>query len=148
MIEAAAEFGFKVYYGDGARLDILHAAGAADASLVAVCVDNQEAATRIVELLKAEFPLTRILVRSFDRAHAVALVRLGAEYQVRETFESAMLMGRKALTLLGVEPEEAAEIMDAARRRDADRFQVDLVEGVRGGTTTGLLLGNMPDRPA
>jgi voltage-gated potassium channel Kch len=148
MIEAAEEFGFKVYYGDGARLDILHATGAADASLVAVCVDRQEAATRIVELLKAEFPLTRILVRSFDRQHAVELVQLGAEYQVRETFESAMLMGRKALTLLGVEPEEAAEIMDAARRRDADRFQVDLVEGVRGGTTTGLLLGNMPDRPA
>ena len=42
MIEAAAEFGFKVYYGDGARLDILHAAGAADARLVAVCVDNQD----------------------------------------------------------------------------------------------------------
>ena len=148
MIEAAAEFGFKVYYGDGARLDILHAAGAADASLVAVCVDKPAAATRIVELLKAEFPLARILVRSFDRQHAVELVQLGAEYQVRETFESAMLMGRKALTLLGVEPEEAAEILDAARRRDADRFQVDLVEGVRGGTTTGLLLGNMPDRPA
>ena len=67
---------------------------------------------------------------------------------MRETFELAMLMGRKALTLLGVEPEEAAEILDAARRRDADRFQVDLVEGVRGGSTTGLLLGNMPDRPA
>ena len=95
MIEAAAEFGFKVYYGDGARLDILHAAGAGDASLVAVCVDKQEAATRIVELLKAEFPLTRILVRSFDRQHAVELVRLGAEYQVRETFESAMLMGAR-----------------------------------------------------
>ena len=65
---------------------------------------------------------------------------------MRETFESAMLMGRKALTMLGVDPEEAGEIMDAARSRDADRFQIDLVEGVRGGT--GLLYGNMPDRPA
>ena len=148
MIEAASRFGFKVYYGDGARLDILHAAGAGNASLVAVCVDKQEAATRIVELLKAEFPLTRILVRSFDRQHAVELVRLGAEYQVRETFELAMLMGRKALTLLGVGPEEAGEIMDAARRRDADRFQIDLVEGVIGGGGAGLMLGNLPDRPA
>jgi CPA2 family monovalent cation:H+ antiporter-2/glutathione-regulated potassium-efflux system protein KefB len=146
MIEAAGEFGFKVYYGDGARLDILHAAGAADASLVAVCVDKQETATRIVELLKAEFPLTRILVRSFDRQHAVELVQLGAEYQVRETFESAMLMGRKALTLLGIDPEEAVEIMDATRARDADRFQIDLVEGVRGGSATDLLIGNLPDR--
>ena len=146
MIEAAADFGFKVYYGDGGRLDILHAAGAADAALVAVCVENRATTTRIVELLRAEFPLVPILVRSFDREHAVELVHLGAEYQVRETFESAMLMGRKALTMLGVDPEEAGEIMDAARSRDADRFQIDLVEGVRGGT--GLLYGNMPDRPA
>jgi CPA2 family monovalent cation:H+ antiporter-2/glutathione-regulated potassium-efflux system protein KefB len=146
MIEAAADFGFKVYYGDGGRLDILHAAGAADAALVAVCVENRATTTRIVELLRAEFPLVPILVRSFDREHAVELVHLGAEYQVRETFESAMLMGRKALTMLGVDPEEAGEIMDAARSRDADRFQIDLVEGVRGGT--GLFYGNMPDRPA
>ena len=146
MIEAAARFGFKVHYGDGARLDILHAAGAADASLVVVCVDRQEAATRIVELLKAEFPLTRILVRSFDRQHAVELARLGAETQVRETFESAMLMGRKALHLLGVEPGPAEEIMEAARRRDAERFQVDLVEGVLGGSGAGLMLGNIADR--
>ena len=146
MIEAAADFGFKVYYGDGGRLDILHAAGAADAALVAVCVENRATTTRIVELLRAEFPLVPILVRSFDREHAVELVHLGAEYQVRETFESAMLMGRKALTMLGVDPEEAGEIMDAARSRDAARFQIDLVEGVRGGT--GLLYGNLPDRPA
>ena len=146
MIEAAADFGFKVYYGDGGRLDILHAAGAADAALVAVCVENRATTTRIVELLRAEFPLVPILVRSFDREHAVELVHLGAEYQVRETFELAMLMGRKALTMLGVDPEEAGEIMDAARSRDAARFQIDLVEGVRGGT--GLLYGNLPDRPA
>ena len=103
---------------------------------------------KIVELLRAEFPLVRILVRSFDRQHAVELVRLGAEYQVRETFESAMRMGRKALALLGVEPEEAEEIIEAARRRDADRFQVDLVEGVRGGSATDLLIGNVPARPS
>jgi voltage-gated potassium channel Kch len=146
MIEAAARFGFKVYYGDGARLDILHAAGAGSAGLVVVCVDGQAAATRMVELLKAEFPLTRILVRSFDRQHAVELAHLGAETQVRETFESAMLMGRTALDLLGVEPEAAEEIMAAARRRDADRFQIDLVEGVIGGGGAGLMLGNLPDR--
>ena len=107
---------------------------------------GSEAATRIVELLKAEFPFTRILVRSFDRQHAVELVRLGAEAQVRETFESAMLIGREALDLLGVESGAAEEIMDAARRRDADRFQVDLVEGVIGGSGAGLMLGNIADR--
>jgi glutathione-regulated potassium-efflux system protein KefB len=140
MIEAAAEFGFKVHYGDGARLDILHAAGAASARLVAVCIDDRKATTRIVELLRAEFPLVPVIARSFDREHATELVHLGCEYQVRETFESAMVMGRKALGRLGIEPDESEEIMAAVRQRDAERFRIDLAEGVRGNT--GLLLGN------
>ena len=57
MIQAAADFGFKVYYGDGTRLDILHAAGAGRARAVLICVDKAETATRIVEIMKSEFPL-------------------------------------------------------------------------------------------
>jgi hypothetical protein len=56
MIQDAGGFGFKVYYGDGTRLDVLRAAGAGDARLIAVCIDNREAASRIVDLVHAEFP--------------------------------------------------------------------------------------------
>ncbi|WP_209019502.1 NAD-binding protein, partial [Xanthomonas citri] len=65
MIQSAEEFGFKIYYGDGTRLDVLHASGAHSARAIAVCVDNQEAANRIVELATREFPHAKLLVRSY-----------------------------------------------------------------------------------
>src|ERR1700730_1385665 len=64
MIASAGRFGFKVYYGDGTRLDVLRIAIAADVRLVAVCVDRQEAANRIVDLVRAEFPDVKLFVRS------------------------------------------------------------------------------------
>jgi glutathione-regulated potassium-efflux system protein KefB len=140
MIEAAAEFGFKVYYGDGQRLDILHAAGAGNARLVAVCTDNRATTSRIVELLRAEFPLVPVLARSFDREHAAELVRAGADVQVRETFESACKAGAEALRLLGVPANEIADAMDDVRRRDAERFELNLVDGLYAGRN--LLRGN------
>ncbi|TIU31157.1 MAG: potassium transporter, partial [Mesorhizobium sp.] len=66
MIQAAANFGFKVYYGDGTRLDILHAAGAGRAHAVLICVDKPDAAVRIAQLIKAEFPLVTMLARAYD----------------------------------------------------------------------------------
>ena len=140
MIEAAAEFGFKVYYGDGQRLDILHAAGAANARLVVVCTDAQATTTRIVKLLKAEFPLVPVLARSFDRGHAVELVQLGADVQLRETFNSACAAGAEGLRLLGVPPEEIAAAVEDFRRRDAERFEQNLVGGIYAGRQ--LLRGN------
>ena len=90
MIQSAEEFGFKIYYGDGTRLDVLHASGAHTARAIAVCVDNREAANRIVELATREFPHAKLLVRSFDREHALELIAAGVDYQIRETFESAV----------------------------------------------------------
>ena len=74
MIRAAASIGFKVYYGDGTRLDILHAAGANTADLILICTDRKEQTTRIAELVRDEFPLVRVMARAFDRAHAIELV--------------------------------------------------------------------------
>ena len=65
MIKAAATFGFKVYYGDGTRLDILHAAGAGRAEAVLVCVDNGDAAVTIANHVKAEFPLVPVFARAY-----------------------------------------------------------------------------------
>jgi glutathione-regulated potassium-efflux system protein KefB len=98
MIRAAGQFGMKVYYGDGTRLDILHAAGAQNAAVILVCVDKKEAANRIVELVKSEFPLSKVHARAFDRGHAIELVKLGADYQIREVFESALAFGATTLT--------------------------------------------------
>jgi len=142
MIRSAADFGFKVYYGDGARLDVLRACGADRAKAIAVCVDDREAADRIVQLVKAEFSHARLLVRSFDREHALKLAAVGVDYQVRETFESAMAFGEAALKALGVPEQEAADIAAEVRRRDAERFELEIAGGIRAGA--GLLHGNVP----
>ena len=142
MIRSAADFGFKVYYGDGTRLDVLQVSGAGRAEAIVVCVDKRDAATRIARLVKDEFPLAKLLVRSFDREHALTLVEIGVDVQVRETFDSAMTMGEAALTELGVPPEEVAEVIEDVRRRDVERFKLEQVGGVMAGVD--LLRGNMP----
>lgn len=127
MIQSAAKFGFKIYYGDGTRLDVLHASGAGTAHAIAVCVDDRAATNRIVDLGKHEFPLAKMLVRSYDRGHALELVKAGVEVQVRETFESALRFGEIALRELGVSDEEAQAIVEEIRSRDAERFELELL---------------------
>ncbi|MBX3567283.1 MAG: monovalent cation:proton antiporter-2 (CPA2) family protein [Rhizobiaceae bacterium] len=142
MIQAAADFGFKVYYGDGTRLDILHAAGAGRARAVLICVDRGETALRIAELVKAEFPLVSVLARAFDRGSALSLVKAGVNYQIRETFESALMFGGKALTALGIDEENVAEIVEDVRRRDAERLELQMTGGLQSGGS--LMKGNIP----
>ena len=125
MIRTAGDFGFKVYYGDGCRLDMLRAAGAGEAKAILVCVDKRDAADRAVALVKAEFPLAKLLVRSYDREHALKLVEAGVDVQIRETFESALKFGEAALRELGVPEDEAAETAADIRRRDAERFALE-----------------------
>ena len=74
MIDAARDFEFKVYYGDGTRLDILHVAGAGRARVVLVCVDKAADGTGITELVKSEFPLVPVLARATDRLHSMDLI--------------------------------------------------------------------------
>ncbi|MGX1996383.1 monovalent cation:proton antiporter-2 (CPA2) family protein [Xanthomonas axonopodis pv. cassiae] len=147
MIQSAEEFGFKIYYGDGTRLDVLHASGAHSARAIAVCVDNQEAANRIVELATREFPHAKLLVRSYDRQHSLQLVAAGVDYQIRETFESAVLFGKVALVELGVDEDEAGMISRQIRRRDAERFELEIAAGdARAGAK--LMYGNtVPTAP-
>ena len=93
MIQAAGKFGFKVYYGDGTRLDTLRASGAGKAEAVLVLIDRQEEADRIVKLVRSEFPGTKLFVRAFDRGHSLRLIEAGVDYHIRETFESALKLG-------------------------------------------------------
>ncbi|MEF9602392.1 monovalent cation:proton antiporter-2 (CPA2) family protein [Paracoccus sp. PXZ] len=139
-IRDADEFGFKVWYGDGARLDILHAAGAGNASLIVAVPGDRQAVTRIVELAKHEFPLVPVIARAFDREHARELIEAGADYQLRETLESAFAMGREALLQLGDDPDAVEEVMAEIRGRDMERFQMECVGGIFAGRD--LLLGN------
>ena len=134
MIRSAADFGFKIYYGDGTRLDVLRASGAERAQAIAVCIDNREAALRIVELVKHEFPQAKLLVRAFDREHAMKLIAADVDFQIRETFESASAFGEAALLALGVPAAEAEAIAADVRRRDYERLTLQVTGGINAGT--------------
>jgi CPA2 family monovalent cation:H+ antiporter-2/glutathione-regulated potassium-efflux system protein KefB len=143
MIEAAGKFGFKVYFGDGGRLDILHAAGLETARAVLICVDEKEAATRIAKLVHDESPPMPVLARAFDRGHAIELVKTGVTFQLRETMESAYAFGARTLELLGDTPEDIMPVMEDIRRRDADRFAMQVSGDMYSGRD--LLLSNAED---
>jgi monovalent cation:proton antiporter-2 (CPA2) family protein len=133
MIQIAGRFGFKVYYGDGTRLDVLRAAGTDDARLVAICIENEDACNRIVDLVKSEFPGTRIFARSYDRGHTLQLLAKGVDYELRETFESAMRFGRETIEAIGIDADRAAIVEDFIRTRDRDRLAVQQAEGIYAG---------------
>jgi glutathione-regulated potassium-efflux system protein KefB len=132
-IRNATRFGFKVYYGDGTRLDVLRAAGAASAKVIAVCVDKKDIANRIVELVISEFPLAKLHVRSYDRGHTLDLLAAGVAFEIRETFESALALGEALLRSLGAPADEAASVTDQLRRRDLERLQLQQAEGITAG---------------
>lgn len=142
-IRDAGEFGFKVWYGDGTRLDILHAAGAGEARLIIAAAGDPAAVTKIAELAKHEFPLVPVLARAFDRQHALELVKAGVDFQIRETFESALVLGREALLRLGDSPDAVAELIDDIRGRDMERFAMECVGGIHAGRD--MLHGNTKD---
>lgn len=141
MIRAAAQIGFKVYYGDGTRLDILHAAGAASADLILVCTNDAAQTSRIVELVRDEFPLARVMARAYDRVHAIELARAGVDYQHREVFDSAVSFGGEAIRILGADEMQIADVLDGVRDRDRERFELQL-NGEDWRTGGNLLISN------
>ena len=135
MIRNASRFGFRIYYGDGTRLDVLRAAGIGRAELVCVCIDDQEAATKIVDIVHEEFTNVRTYLRAYDRTHAVELMNRDVDFQIRETLESAFAFGRAALEGLGLGPEAAARVVDDVRKRDVARLVLQQAGALPDGTS-------------
>lgn len=133
LIRTAYDFGFKVYYGDGTRIDILRAAGAQTARVIVVCTDDQATTSRVVEIVKSAFPLADIFARAYDRGHALKLIQAGVVGQMRETFLSALRIGENVLVHLGVDPDEAAEVTQDVLRRDAERLEMQIAGGIYAG---------------
>ena len=107
QIEALRKFGYRVYYGDAARLDLLEAAGAKDAKVFVLAIDDRDRALAIAESVRRHFPHLRILARAWDRVHAYQLLNLGVHQVYREVFSSSVDVARDALTALGQHPFEA-----------------------------------------
>jgi glutathione-regulated potassium-efflux system protein KefB len=112
---------------------VLRASGAGSAETILVCVDKPETADRIVELVKAEFPLTKLFVRAYDRGHAIRLIKAGVEFNMRETFESALAFGEHVLKDLGFSDDEARDTIEDVRRRDEERLTLQVAGGLQAG---------------
>src|SRR3954452_9409139 len=125
MIETAEEFGTKVYYGDGLRLDLLRVAGAETARVIAFCNDNEggEMSRSALKAVPEAFPQAAVMVRAFDRRHLIELRGLDLAFAQRELFESAIVMGRAALKVSGIEKGEVERVERKYRMRDCDRLE-------------------------
>jgi CPA2 family monovalent cation:H+ antiporter-2/glutathione-regulated potassium-efflux system protein KefB len=129
MIDIASEFGAKVYYGDGTRLDLLRQAGAADAELILFCLDGDQITPDIVEGVKSAFPKAGIFVRAFDRRALIKLKEAPVDGVVREVLESAVKMARLAMTSLDIPEEEIERSEQHYRNRDKERLKVQFETG-------------------
>ncbi|MDO6728910.1 monovalent cation:proton antiporter-2 (CPA2) family protein [Marinovum sp. 2_MG-2023] len=108
-IELMRRFGFKGFYGDPTRPELLHAAGLREARVLVVALDNPAAATGLVALARRERPDLHIIARARDRTHAFKLYQAGANDIVRELFDSSLRAGRYVLENVGLTEYEAAE---------------------------------------
>lgn len=115
QIELLKKFDFRVFYGDVTRLDLLHAAGAAEAKLLVVAIDDVAASLRLVELAQEHFPGLRIVARARNVTHYLRLRERGITDLERETFEASLRAGRRVLELLGTRPYAAREAADRFR---------------------------------
>ncbi|HYS13086.1 MAG TPA: glutathione-regulated potassium-efflux system protein KefC [Burkholderiaceae bacterium] len=122
-IELVARFGYKVFYGDATRLDLLQAAGAANARLLVVAIDQIEDSLKLVDLARTHFPNLQMVVRARNVRHWLELAARGIDTAERETFESALRTGRQALERLGMAPYEARELADTFRRNNQATLQ-------------------------
>jgi glutathione-regulated potassium-efflux system ancillary protein KefC/glutathione-regulated potassium-efflux system protein KefB len=123
QIEIIRRFGWRVHYGDASRIDLLRTAGADKAKLLLVAIDDRDKASEMVEAAHEAFPNLTILARAFDRRHAYELLRTPGVAVERETFESALNYGRKALLKLGVSERRALRAAILFREQDEKFFK-------------------------
>ena len=106
-VEQSRKFGFRVFYGDATRLDLLHAAGADSADLLVITLDDRDAVTRLAKIARTHFPKLRLISRAHDMRHLFELRDLGVEMMERETWLSALKLGETALAVMTQDPERA-----------------------------------------
>lgn len=128
MIKGFNDYGIKSYFGDASRREFLIAAGLEKAELLVVAIDNKEQASAIVHFAREVNPTIKIIARAYDRFHTFDLYDAGANEIIRETFDSAVRTGKKALQALGLPQSIAKEIADYYFH--ADRHEVELMSQV------------------
>jgi monovalent cation:proton antiporter-2 (CPA2) family protein len=146
QIELSEEFGTKVYYGDGVRVDLLRVAGADAARVIAFCNDNEakELSRSAVQAVLEAFPQAAVMVRAYDRLHLIELDGLDLVFAERELFESAVAMGRAALKANAIPRDEIERVEREYRSRDCERLER---QAATGDIKAGWDRAFTPERP-
>ena len=118
QIDVLRRFGFKLFYGDASRVDLLEAAGARTAEILVIAVDEREKISEIIATAKKNFPHLRIFSRAFDRVHAYEIISAGVNDVYREVFASSLDMAEHVLVALGQKPAEAHRTAKAFKDLD------------------------------
>jgi glutathione-regulated potassium-efflux system ancillary protein KefC len=117
-VEQSRQFGFRVFYGDATRLDLLHAAGADSADLLIIALDERESITQLARIARTNFPRLRLIARAHDMRHMFELRDLGVEMIERETWLAALKLGETALAVSTQDPERAQRAVRAFAEHD------------------------------
>src|SRR5262245_20383888 len=140
-VEQSRKFGFRVFYGDATRLDLLHAAGADSADYLIITLDDPDATTLLAKTARSHFPRLRVIARARDMRHMFALRDLGVETIARETFRSALALGEAALAAIGADAERARRAAQAFAEHDLE-VQAKLYEVHKGAPDAHITVSN------
>ncbi len=123
MIESARRFGYRVFYGDATRLDLLRTAGIAKAKLLVVAVDNVEQSLAVVDMAREHYPDLPLIARARDVTHWNQLRDRGVMLVQREMFESSLASARSVLEILGQAPEDSLQTVAKFRQHNLELFE-------------------------
>ncbi len=126
QIELLRKFGFRIFYGDATRVDLLEAAGARRARLLVNAIDDVEDSLALVDRVRQHFPHLQIVARARNVTHYLELRERGVTVAERETFDAALNAGRGALEALGVDRYEARERAESFRRHNLRALELAL----------------------
>ncbi len=123
MIEAARSFGYRVFYGDASRLDLLRTAGAGTAKVLVIAVDAKEQSLKIVDLAREHFPQLQLVARARDVTHWHELRERGVTYVQRELFEASLHSGASVLSALGHADDQVQASLNRFREHNLALFE-------------------------
>lgn len=128
-IDLSGEFGYKVFFGDGTRVDLLQRAGGEEAQAIFFCIDDRYMTAESLMPVRQTFPRTKLFVRAFDRQQALKLMEDDGISIMREVFESSIRMSADALKFFGTDRQAIHDIIAEFRRRDRDRLNAQFTSG-------------------
>jgi len=124
QVEAVRKFGWPVFYGDATRLDLLRTAGAAQARVLVLAIDDIAQSVKVASMVREHFPHLSVVARARNVTHYHQLRGLGVTLIERETLDSALMSGRSVLELLGFQPHQARTLALRFRRHSVDQLEV------------------------